>query len=71
MPKDKEAKKLVSMVELWIPVGQTYAVQQKVTEPNGDFNLWMYGDAKLNPSLPDSAYDFVAPANATREVFKK
>ncbi len=71
VPKDKEAKKLVSMVELWIPVGQTYAVQQKVTEPNGDYNLWMYADAKLNPSLPDSAYDFVAPANATREVFKK
>jgi outer membrane lipoprotein-sorting protein len=71
LPKDKEARKLVAKVELWIPVGQTYAVQQKVTEPNGDYNLWMYGDAKLNPALPDSAYDFVAPANATREVFKK
>ena len=70
-PKDKEAKKLVAKVELWIPVGQTYAVQQKVTEPNGDFNLWMYGDAKLNPALPDAAYEFVAPADAKREVFKK
>lgn len=71
MPKDKEARKLVSKVELWIPVGQTYAIQQKVTEPNGDYNLWMYDDAKLNPALPDSAFTFVAPANATREVFKK
>jgi outer membrane lipoprotein-sorting protein len=71
LPKDKEARKLVAMVELWIADGQTYAVQQKVTEPNGDYNLWMYADAKLNPGLPDSAYDFVPPANATREVFKK
>jgi outer membrane lipoprotein-sorting protein len=71
LPKDKEARKLVAMVELWIADGQTYAVQQKVTEPNGDYNLWMYADAKLNPGLPDSAYDFVPPANVTREVFKK
>ena len=70
-PKDKDAKKLVAKVELWIPIGQTYAVQQKVTEPNGDYNLWIYADAKLNPGLPDSAYGFVAPAGATREVFKK
>jgi outer membrane lipoprotein-sorting protein len=71
LPKDKEARKLVAKVELWIPVGQTYAIQQKVTEPNGDFNLWIYGDAKLNPGLPDSAFDFVAPPNVKREVFKK
>jgi outer membrane lipoprotein-sorting protein len=71
IPKDKEARKLVAMVELWIPVDKTYAVQQKVTEPNGDYNLWMYGDAKLNPGLADSAYDFVPPANVKREVFKK
>jgi len=71
LPKDKEAKKLVAKVELWIPIEQTYAIQQKVTEPNGDYNLWVYGDAKLNPPLPDSAYSFVAPPGATREVFKK
>ncbi len=71
VPKDKDARKLVAQVELWIPIGQTYAVQQKVTEPNGDYNLWTYTDAKLNPGLPDSAYSFVAPAGATRTVFKK
>jgi outer membrane lipoprotein-sorting protein len=71
LPKDKEARKLVAKVELWIPVGQTYAVQQKVTEPNGDYNLWMYGDAKLNPNLPESAYSFVPPPGAERRVFKK
>jgi outer membrane lipoprotein-sorting protein len=71
VPKDKEARKLVAKVELWIPLGQTYAIQQKVTEPNGDYNLWIYTDAKLNPDLPDSAYSFVAPAGVRREVFKK
>lgn len=71
VPRDKEAKKLVAMVELWMPLEQTYAIQQKVTAPNGDYNLWTYADAKLNPGLPDSAYDFVPPANAKREIFKK
>jgi outer membrane lipoprotein-sorting protein len=71
VPKDKEARKVVAMVEMWIPLGQTYAAQQKVTEPNGDYNLWTYAEAKLNPGLPDSAYDFVPPANATRTVLKK
>ena len=68
IPKDKEAKKYVSKVELWIPVGQTYAVQQKVTQPNGDFDLQIYKDAKLNPALPTSAFDFVAPPGAKQHV---
>ncbi|MEO5922244.1 MAG: hypothetical protein ABIR70_00300 [Bryobacteraceae bacterium] len=71
VPKDKDARKVVAQVELWIPLEKTYAVQQKVMEPNGDYNLWSYSDAKLNPDLPDAAYSFVAPAGASREVFKK
>ncbi len=68
IPNDKEAKKYVAKVELWIPVGQTYAIQQRVTEPNGDFNLQIYNNAKVNPSLPVSDFDFVAPPGAKQHV---
>jgi outer membrane lipoprotein-sorting protein len=70
VPKDKKARDLASKIEMWIPVGQTYAVQVKTTAPNGDARTWLYEDAKLNPGLPDSAYDFLAPAGTHREVRK-
>lgn len=68
IPKDKKAKEYVAKVELWIPVGQTYAVQQRVTQPNGDFDLQIYNEAKLNPDLPASAFDFVAPPGVKQHV---
>lgn len=71
IPKDKKiVKDFVAKVELWIPVGKTYAVQQRVTQPNGDFDLQIYNDAMLNPSLPDSAFDFVAPPGTKQVVWK-
>jgi len=68
IPKDKKAREYAAKVELWVAVGQTYAVQQKVTEPNGNYNLYIYNDAKLNPELPDSAFDFTPPAGTERRV---
>jgi outer membrane lipoprotein-sorting protein len=68
IPKDKKAREYAAKVELWIPVGQTYAIQQKVTEPNGNYTMYSYTDAKLNPALPDSAFTFTAPAGTHREV---
>jgi outer membrane lipoprotein-sorting protein len=70
VPKDKKARDLASKIEMWVPTGQTYAVQVKTTAPNGDTRTWEYQDAKLNPGLPDSAYVFTPPAGARREVHK-
>jgi hypothetical protein len=71
VPKDKDAREMASKVELWVVVGQTYAVQVKATQPNGNYNQWLYPEAKVNPGLPDAAFDFVPPAGATREVIRK
>lgn len=71
IPKDKEALKLLAKVELWIPEGQSYAIQQKVIEPNKDYQTFVYADAKVNPGLPDSAFAFIPPANATRKQITK
>ena len=68
IPKDKKARDYVAKIELWIPIGQSYAIQQRVTQPNGDFDLQIYNDAKLNPPLPSSAFDFVAPPGTKQKV---
>lgn len=70
-PKDKEALKLIAKVELWIPEGQTYAVQQRLTKAGGSDHLtWIYSDAKLNPALPEAAFVFKAPPGVMRRVMK-
>jgi hypothetical protein len=70
-PKDKEALKLISKIELWIPEGQTYTIQEKLSKAGSKDNLtWVYSDAKLNPGLPDSAFDFNPPAGVTRRQMK-
>lgn len=70
IPKDKKARDLAAKIEMWVPVGQTYAVQVKTTAPNGDARTWLYEDAKLNPGLPDAAFDFVPPEGTRREIRK-
>jgi outer membrane lipoprotein-sorting protein len=32
--------------------------------------VWTYSDAKVNPALPDSAFDFTAPAGAQKRILK-
>lgn len=70
VPKDKESRELLSKMELWIPLGQAYAIQQKVTEPNKDYNLWVYTNVQINPNLPESAFTFVPPAGVERKLVK-
>lgn len=71
IPKDREVLKLIEKIELWIPEGQTYAIQEKLTKAGGKDHLtWLYTDAKLNPALPDAAFDFKPPAGVTRRLMK-
>jgi len=61
IPKSRDAKKVITKIELWIPEGQGIAVQEKVTEPSGNYNLAHYSNVKLNAPLPDSAFDLKLP----------
>jgi outer membrane lipoprotein-sorting protein len=56
-PKSAEMKKLITKIELWIPEGQDNPIQEKVTEPSRNYELINYSDIKVNPSLPDSAFE--------------
>jgi len=70
-PKDKEALKLTTRIDLWIPEGQTYAIRQKLYKNEGkDYLMWIYTDAKLNAALPDEAFDFKPPAGVQRREMK-
>ena len=63
-PKSPEAKKVATTIEMWVPESRPYAIQQKVNEPSGNYALNSYTNVKLNPPLPDSAFEFKPPANA-------
>ncbi len=66
IPKSAEAKKVTTMIELWVPEGTYRAVREKVTQPTKDYRLTTYSDVKPNPPLPDSAFELKLPAGVHR-----
>lgn len=66
LPKEGEAKKLVTKIELWIPEGESSPIQEKVTEPSRNYHLFVYSNFKANPALPDSAFELNLPPNVKR-----
>lgn len=65
IPKTPDAKKYITKIELWIKDGESYAIQEKVTETSGNYTLGEYSNVKWNPALPDSAFDWKAPKGVT------
>ena len=61
LPKAPDAKKFITKIELWIKNGESYAIQEKVTETSGNYTLGEYSNVKWNPALPDSAFDWKPP----------
>jgi outer membrane lipoprotein-sorting protein len=56
IPKTAEARKYVTKVELWIPeAGDPYPVQEKISQPSGDYKLITYTELKTNQPLPPGA----------------
>jgi outer membrane lipoprotein-sorting protein len=60
-PRSDEMKKLITKIELWIPVGQSNPVRAKFSEPSKNYELVDYSDIKVNPPLPDSAFAWKLP----------
>ncbi|HEV8039949.1 MAG TPA: hypothetical protein VGP62_13865 [Bryobacteraceae bacterium] len=56
IPKTVEWRKYVTKVELWIPVtGDPYPIQEKISQPSGDYKLITYTELKTNQPLPPGA----------------
>jgi outer membrane lipoprotein-sorting protein len=65
-PKSRDVLKTITAIDLWIPDGQGYAIRQKVTRHNGDYDLTGYSNLQVNPSLPDSAFELTVPPGTKR-----
>jgi outer membrane lipoprotein-sorting protein len=63
IPKAGEAKKYVKQLELWIPqTGEPYPLQEKISEPSGDYRLITYTGMKINTPLAPDALQLKIPA---------
>ena len=61
IPQSPELQKLIAKIELWIPEGQSNPIRAKFSEPSKNYELVDYTDIKVNPDLPDSAFEFKPP----------
>jgi outer membrane lipoprotein-sorting protein len=62
-PRGAEMQKHIAKLELWIPEGEANPLQEKITFPSKDYHFYHFSDVKVNPSLPDSAFDLKLPPN--------
>lgn len=65
--KPKTPQELIQRLEMWIPEGAAYAIQQKVHLKGGDYKLLVYSDVKINPALSDQQFELKVPKNAKKE----
>ena len=65
-PKGTELKKLISKIEMWIPEGQANPVRQKILQPSKNYELVDYSEIKVNPALPDSAFELTLPSGVKK-----
>jgi hypothetical protein len=67
-PKAAKVREYVTMLELWIPEqGDPYPVEEKVSEPSGNYRLVIYSDLKINPPLQADALQLKLPAGVRTE----
>jgi outer membrane lipoprotein-sorting protein len=66
VPKDAETKKTLDKVEIWIPEGQAYPLQQKFYQHNGNIQTVTYTNVKINPPMARSL-EFKMPPGAAKQ----
>ncbi len=62
VPKSNEAKQYFQSLELWIPQGASYPVQEKIHKNEQDYILISYSDIKINPPLADKDLELRLPS---------
>jgi len=70
-PKADSIKAHLKLIEVWIPPNDGNPVQQKFTQPSGDYILTTYFDVKVNPLLKDADVQLTLPKNVKREKPQK
>ena len=67
IPKSKDALVHLSKIEMWVPEGQTYPIQQRLHFPSGNYDTVTYSDLKLNAPLSEDALKLHLPRGVKRE----
>lgn len=62
-PRSADMQKYMSKLELWIPEGETNPLQEKITFPSKDYHFYHFSETKVNPPLPESAFELKLPPN--------
>lgn len=54
VPVDPKAFQYLAKIEMWIPNGEAYPIQQQFYEPSGNYRKVTYSNIKLNPPIKGS-----------------
>lgn len=66
-PKVAKLKETLNKIEVWIPQGMAYAVQQKFFKPSGDDFTTIYSNIKINPPSMKRPLEFKLPAGTKKQ----
>jgi outer membrane lipoprotein-sorting protein len=59
-PKSKDVKDRATRIDLWIPDGKGYPIQEKILEPSKNYDLVTYSDVTM-PAPPNSSFEITLP----------
>jgi outer membrane lipoprotein-sorting protein len=69
-PKAKDQRDVVARIELWIPEGEGYPIQEKITMPSKSYKKVTYSAMKL-PAPPNSNFKLDLPADVHKNYPQK
>jgi len=70
-PKSADVRQQFSKFELWISDKLGIAVQQKMYQPGGTYNVMTYSNVQLNPNLAESAVKLNLPKGVKHTVLSR
>src|SRR5712692_8340373 len=65
-PRQKSTAAHIAMITLWVSEESWLPVQQKITEPGGDYLIARYTGVKVNREIPASTFEISAAKGAKR-----
>jgi len=65
-PKSANAKETLIKVDVWIPQGEAYPIQQQFFKPSGNYVTVLYSNFRLNPPIKGSL-EFKLPAGTKKQ----
>jgi outer membrane lipoprotein-sorting protein len=68
IPKSAQVKQHLTKIEIWIADGAAHAIQQKLFEPSGNYQMATYTAVQVNPELKPGEVRLVTPPGVKREI---